>query len=154
MILYRFSYPKFAGDLSGNGAKLCGGRWNPVGIAVTYSSGHISLALLEMLANTGTLEELQSVQLVEIDVPDHTGVQEIRLSGLKKNWQADFDYTQWMGQAILNAGKDLLVKCPSAIIPAEHNYLINPRHPDFKKIRVSVSKDFNFDRRLFKQHMG
>jgi len=84
-------------------------------------------------------------------VPEHAGIQEIRLSGLKKNWQSDFDYTQWMGQAILNSGKNLLVKCPSAIIPAEHNYLINPLHPDFKKIRSSVAKDFQFDRRLFRQ---
>lgn len=149
MILYRFSHIKYAGELSGEGAKLRGGRWNPVGLPVVYTSESISLALLEILANSSTLEELQMIRLTEVEIPGTPDRHEIKVQNLKKNWQLDFDYTQWMGKEIMNSGRSLLVQCPSAIIPREKNYLINPAHPDFKKIKVSVS-DFYFDQRLFK----
>ena len=149
MILYRFAHKKYVDDLSGLGAKLHGGRWNPPGTAVTYTSSHISLAILEMLANAGTIEQLQQLRLVQIELPDTVSTYEIKLSGLKKHWQQDFDYTQWMGQEMLRAGKSLLIKCPSAIVPQEANYLINPDHPEFKKIRLADVADFYFDRRLF-----
>ena len=152
MILYRFSHIKYAGELSGEGAKLKGGRWNPVGLPVVYTSGNISLALLEILANATTLEELQMIRLTEIDIPGTPDSHEIKLQNLKKNWQQDFDYTQWMGQEIIRAGNSLIVQCPSAIVPREKNYLINPGHPDFKKIKVVVS-DFYFDERLFKSRV-
>jgi RES domain-containing protein len=55
-----------------------------------------------------------------------------------------------MGQEILGSKKALLIRCPSAIIQKETNYLINPLHPDFKKLQWSIVKDFYFDERLFK----
>jgi RES domain-containing protein len=152
MIVYRFAYPRFADDLSGTGARMRGGRWNPPGSPVTYTSEHISLALLEILANTGTLEELQAIKLVEIDIPSNISIHEIKPAALKKNWFADFDYTQWMGQEILRNGKAALIRCPSAIVQNEFNYLINPLHADFKKIRLKEVSDFYFDPRLFKQN--
>ncbi len=54
MTVYRFTHKKFAGELSGTGARLVGGRWNPVGVSVVYTSESISLALLEVLANIPT----------------------------------------------------------------------------------------------------
>jgi len=152
MIVYRFAHRKFAGELSGTGARLKGGRWNPPGIPVIYTSESISLALLEVLANAGTLQELQLLQLIEIDIPNIPDRQEIKLINLKKNWFYDFDYTQWMGQEILKTQKSVLLQCPSAIVHKEHNYLINPQHPDFKKIKLHHATDFYFDERLFKQH--
>lgn len=151
MIVYRFAHWKFAQELSGTGARLNGGRWNPPGIPVLYTSESISLALLEVLANACTLKELQLLQLMEIEIPNTSDRQEIKLPGLKKNWFTDFDYTQWMGQEILKTKKTVLLQCPSAIVHKEHNYLINPLHPDFKKIKLYASTDFYFDERLFKQ---
>lgn len=154
MIVYRFAHPKFALDLSGTGARLVGGRWNPAGIPVTYTSEHVSLALLEILANAGSLQELQAIHLVEIEIPDNVTLHEVKLSGLKKEWYRDFDYTQWMGQEILQNSKALLIKCPSAIVHSEHNFLINPLHPDFKKVRPVRAAGFYFDERLFKQQQA
>ena len=150
MIVYRFAHRKFAGELSGTGARLKGGRWNPPGMPVIYTSECISLALLEVLANAGTLEELQLLRLMEIEIPNTSERQEIKLPGLKKDWFHDFDYTQWMGQEILQTKKSVLLQCPSAIVHKEHNYLINPLHPDFKKIKLHTATDFYFDERLFK----
>lgn len=152
MILYRFCHRKFSHDISGTGARLKGGRWNPAGISVVYTSESISLALLEVLANAGTLNELQPIQLMEIDIPSQAIQQEIKLQGLKKEWYHDFDYTQWMGQEILRTNRSVLVRCPSAIVHREHNYLINPLHPDFKKIKVRTVTDFYFDERLFNSY--
>jgi RES domain-containing protein len=150
MNLYRFAHRKFAHELSGTGAKLKGGRWNPAGIPVLYTSESISLALLEVLVNAQTLEELQPMQLMEIIIPDNTESQEVKLQSLKKNWYSDIDYTQWMGKEIITTKKSLLCRCPSAIVHKEHNYLVNALHPDFKKIKLNRVTDFHFDERLFK----
>lgn len=150
MIVYRFAHPKFAHDLSGTGARLKGGRWNAAGTPVIYTSECISLALLEVLANAGTLEELQTIQLMEIEIPHNCAVHEIKPQSLKKNWYHDFDYTQWMGEEIFKTAKTLSLRCPSAIVQSEHNYLINPLHPDFKKIKLNSTTHFYFDERLFK----
>jgi len=136
MILHRFAHRKYAHDISGTGSKLKGGRWNSVGLAVVYSSERISLSLLEVLANANTLEELQMLQLTEIEVPDNVPLHEIRLSQLKKEWWKDFEYSQWLGSEILKENKALIIKCPSAIIESENNYLINPLHSSFKKINI------------------
>jgi RES domain-containing protein len=151
MIVYRFAHKKYAYDLSGTGAKLKGGRWNTAGIPVVYTSEHISLGLLEVLVNTGTLEELQSFQMIVIEIPDAVvSVHEVQIGKLKKEWYADFDYSQFLGSEILKSKKSLLIKCPSAVIHQEHNYLINPEHPDFKKANIKDKTDFFFDERLFK----
>jgi RES domain-containing protein len=150
MILHRFAHRKYAHDISGTGSKLKGGRWNSVGLAVVYSSERISLSLLEVLANANTLEELQMLQLTEIEVPDNVPLHEIRLSQLKKEWWKDFEYSQWLGSEILKENKALIIKCPSAIIESENNYLINPLHSSFKKINIKAVNDFRFDERLFK----
>lgn len=151
MILYRFTHRKYAQDLSGNGAKQFGGRWNLPGTPVIYTSEHRSLALLEILVNAGKLEDLQSLQLMEIHLPDQTELQEILLPKLKRNWNQDLAYTQWLGTELLLSAKTLLCSCPSSVIHQEKNYLINPLHPDCKKIRLLRSVDFYFDPRLFKQ---
>ncbi len=152
MILYRFAHKKFARDLSGNGARLYGGRWNPAGISVIYTSSSISLALLEVLANANALDELQSIQLMEIEIPDNSLSTEIKLQNLKKNWYLDFDYTQWLGKEIILTNKSLVCQCPSAIVHREYNFLINTQHMDFKKIKLLNSTDFYFDERLFNHH--
>jgi len=153
MIVYRFTHQKYADDISGTGAKIAGGRWNSPGYAVLYTSEHISLALLEVLVNAGTLDQLQAIKLLEIEIPTQMPAQEIKLSQLKKDWWADFDYTQWIGNEVIKTAASLFVKCPSAIVNTEHNILLNPAHPSFKKVKVKNKADFHFDERLFKTQM-
>ncbi len=66
MTVYRFANYKYASDISGTGAKIFGGRWNFEGWPVLYTSEHISLGLLEILANTDSITKLQEMRLVEI----------------------------------------------------------------------------------------
>ena len=149
MIVYRFCHKKYARELSGIGAKLKGGRWNPPGIAVLYTSASISLALLEILANAYSFDDLQMIQLMEIEIPNHLSRHEITLENLKKEWYHDIDYTQWLGKEILLSQKALLCSCPSAIVHKEQNYLINTSHPDCKRIKLLHTENFYFDERLF-----
>lgn len=150
MIVYRVSKKIYANDISGIGAKLYGGRWNPAGMPVVYTSEHIALGLLEILANANTLEDLQTLQLSEIEFPANALIEEIKNGQLKKDWWRDFDYTQWLGSQIIKNSGCLAVKCPSAIIEKESNYILNPGHVDFKKVKLKTVTDFRFDERLFK----
>ena len=150
MIVYHFSHARYAKDISGEGARLKGGRWNNKGIPALYTSEHISLGLLEVLANANTIEELQSIRLMAIEVPDNLKMQTITLQQLKKSWHYDFEYTQWLGSELLRENNAVILKYPSAVVQTEHNFIINPLHKDFKKIKLIDSSSFYFDERLLK----
>ncbi len=152
MIVYRIAHRKFAEDLSGTGARIRGGRWNPKGLPLLYTSEHISLAMLETLVNATSLEEIQSLRLMHIDIPArYNDSHIIKRTNLKKDWHFEFDYTQWKGKEIIRNKEVLFIQCPSAVVQDEHNYLINPLHPDFSHIKLSTVSEFNFDQRLFKK---
>lgn len=53
-----------------------------------------------------------------------------------------------IGDDWLQAGSQLALRIPSALIPEESNILLNPLHPDFSKIIISAPRDFSFDPRL------
>ncbi|MDB5232092.1 MAG: hypothetical protein JWN76_2897 [Chitinophagaceae bacterium] len=147
--LFRFSPAAFNEDISGDGARKFGGRWNSKGYPVVYTSTTISLALVELLIHAISADHIKSNHLLHIHLPEITA-QEIKLSSLKKNWVQDFEYTQFIGDGFLREKSSLLLKIPSAVIPSENNLLINPLHPDFKKIKQVSSESFVFDTRLFK----
>ena len=74
----------------------------------------------------------------------------IELSNLKNNWKDDFEYTRFIGDEFIKQNKSLLLQVPSSIIHEEFNYLANPLHADFKKIKIIKTKSFWPDERLFK----
>lgn len=152
MMVYRFTHNKYKEDLSGTGAKLYGGRWNEPGIAALYSSSTISLSLLEVLVNAYHLADLQSLALMKLEIPKSIEPSIQKLNTLKKGWYKDFTYSRYIGTQFLRSGNNLLLECPSAVIHEEMNYLINPAHKDFKKLKLITTDHFNFDERLFKSN--
>jgi RES domain-containing protein len=149
MTVYRFTKEIFSHDISGEGAKKWGGRWNSPGLAVVYTSCSISLSLLELLVYQSSYEEIQVNSLMKIGVPDIL-IQTISSNSLKRNWQHDIDYCRFIGNEFLQNNKSLMLKVPSAVIPEEYNILINPRHAAFKECSLISSGIFKFDTRLFK----
>jgi len=145
MIAYRISNTRYSDDISGTGAKLYGARWNSVGVPMLYTAEHISLAVLEMLVNTHFNDYNIALDLVYIQLPDAIPTTEIKLVKLKDNWQEDVAYTRFIG----DENNTPLLKVPSAIIKEEHNFLANPLHTDFKKIKIQQSISFWPDKRLF-----
>ncbi len=149
MITYRISNAAFSNDISGTGAKLMGSRWNSKGVPMLYTAQHISLAVLEMLVNTHFKDYKIALDLLYIDLPDQFALTAPGLKNLKADWKTDMGYTRYIGDEFVQQNRALILKVPSAVITAEYNYLVNPLHPDFKKIRLIKTKSFWPDERLF-----
>lgn len=149
MIIYRLVTGKYKDDLSGNGSKLYGGRWNSPGTAVLYTAENISLAVLEILVRADKYTIPVSYKLLKITIPDDADTIIITEAKLRKQWEDDLAYTQWMGDEIFKANESLILKVPSAIVPEENNYIINTGHKDFKKVKITDTDSFEFDKRLF-----
>jgi RES domain-containing protein len=149
MIVYRICNEKFKDDLSGNGAKLFGGRWNSKGFAMLYTSEHISLSALEMLVHNQFQDFAVPLSLLKIQLPIPTKIKEIKNYKLKENWHNDAGYTKFIGNEFVKSESDLFLKVPSAVVTEENNVLINPLHKDFKKVKIVEQKIFRTDKRFF-----
>ena len=149
MIVYRICNPLFSEDLSGNGAKIFGGRWNSKGVAMLYAAEHISLSVLEMLVHNQFTDFAIDLTLLHIAFADNINVKEVKNTKLKTDWVNDVEYTQFMGDQFVKAGTHAILKVPSAVIKEEHNFIINPLHADFKKIKIAQTVTFSTDKRLF-----
>ena len=148
MIIYRLATSEYAGDLSGEGAKIYGGRWNPVGVAGVYFSEFISLAILEILERAGRFTTPDTYTLLSIEIPAEA-VATVELKKLKKGWQQHVEYTRAIGEDFMKMKATLALKVPSAIVPQEHNFLLNPLHKDHKKIKIVDRELLQPDKRLF-----
>ncbi len=148
MILHRITTKPYINDLSGTGAMLYGGRWNKKGILMLYASESLSLAVLEVIANLSS-SKLKNLYCVELGFPDDLEIETIKR--LPKQWNL-FPYTGdtvKLGSRFVQHG-GLCLKVPSAIIPTEYNYLLNPLHDSFYKIRVIDARPFLLDQRFMK----
>lgn len=148
MIVYRLTNSKYKDDLSGYGAFLFGGRWNSKQTYALYATEHISLAVLEIVVNFDRIASplKPSYHLLEIELPDD--VASVSAKHMPKDWRNDYEYTRFIGDQFLNTKSHLSLKMPSAVIPEEHNFLINPSHPEFTKIKVVGQQEYGFDERL------
>ena len=147
MILYRLTAGRFAYDLSGEGAKIYGGRWNPVGLATIYMSEFISLSILEILVRADKYTSPANYTLLSLQIPE-TSLSIIEVKKLTADWQNHIEYTRWIGEEFLKTNQALTLKVPSAIVPQEHNFLVNPLHRDIKKVKLLSSELLELDKRL------
>lgn len=148
MIVYRLANSIFKDDLSGEGARLFGGRWNSLGNPMLYATEHISLAVLEVLVNKRTSELYNSsFHLLQIEIADDD-IRTISIDELKETWHQDMDYTRYIGDHFLKDPSLWVLKVPSAVIEEEHNFLINPFHKDFKKLKAISNNLYKFDYRI------
>ena len=152
MIVYRLAIEQYKDDLSGTGSKLYGGRWNAVGIPAVYSTENISLSVLEILVRADKDLLPPDYMLLKIDMPDNLPFTSITKSKLKQNWKEDLEYSRFIGSAFIKDNSALALKVPSAIVDEEHNFIINPFHPDFKRVKIKTYNKFVFDKRFFRIH--
>ena len=149
MTVYRICNPQFCEDLSGTGAKMFGGRWNSKGLAMLYTSEHISLAVLEMVVHNRFTDFAIDLNLLHIGIPDSISIKEVKNNKLKPGWINDFEYTQFMGDQFIKAGTHAILKVPSAVVKDEHNFIMNTLHADFKKVKITQTISLSTDKRLF-----
>lgn len=150
MRCYRIAHKKYAGFLSGEGARLFGGRWNTKGNSLIYTAQTSSLAILEMLVQRSV--QLVGVQyyLMTIEIPEKHIVKPILIKDLPLAWN---DYppntsSKEIGDRFIRQNKNLMLSIPSVVNPLECNYLINDHHPSFREVRLVGSKQILFDPRL------
>lgn len=150
MIVYRIVKEKYADELSGIGAATTGGRWNSKGIEVIYTSQSIALATLEVLVHLSKNLIPNDLMLLEIYIPDEIVPLTLKKEKLPNNWFVfpPLKITENIGNHFVQEQKSLILKVPSAIVKNEYNLLINPNHPDFKRVKVNYKEKFNFDPRL------
>jgi RES domain-containing protein len=148
MIVYRITNEAYKNDISGNGAALYGSRWNSKGIHLLYTSQFISLSILESLVHLKRNEIPVTQYLLHIEFPDEKKITEISFNKMKKNWHRESEYTQWIGDQFMQNKEGLVLKVPSAIVPQENNFLLNPLHAEFKKVKIISSELLQLDKRL------
>ena len=134
---------------TGEGARLYEGRWNSAGVAIVYTAASQSLAALEMVVHLESSELLDRYVVFEVGI-DESLVARVDPSQLPRNWRADPPSVKVreVGDAWARAGASVVLQVPSAILPAEHNFLLNPRHPDFRRLVIGKPSPFRFDPRL------
>ena len=147
MIVYRLAGLDYADDLSGEGAAIFGGRWNPVGSKALYTSQHISLCILEILVRSQPDIYPRGHQLITIEFPE-TSMLVITLPQLEAGWKKHIEYTQWIGEEFLNNNEFLILQVPSAIVERENNFIINPIHKLYNKVKILNIEPLDLDRRL------
>lgn len=139
-----------ANDLSGEGSKRAGGRWNDVGIPAVYTAANISLACLETVVHFD--DDLpMNRYLVRIDIPDDVWTASLTIDpATLTGWDAmppgktSIDAgSQWLA-----GGFSALLRVPSVIVPEEENIIINPLHGDAATITATTLRKWTYDPRL------
>jgi RES domain-containing protein len=147
MTVYRITTAEWSGQLcaSGNAA-----RWNSRGMYMIYTAESRALACLENLVHRSGEGDNRLYKVMLIDIPEAVKIESIDISKLKNNWFTieNYPYCQSIGNDWLQKQQSAILKVPSVVVKKEHNYLINPRHPDFKKIKLAATEDFDFDSRI------
>lgn len=143
-----------ADDLTGEGAKQTGGRWNKKGIPVLYTSRTRALACLETVVHLSGGGLPLNRYLVEIEIQDDvwTSAQVETVATLPVGWDAEpaSGTSINFGSNWLASGTSALLIVPSVIVHEEFNVLINPAHPDITKISAKKVRRWLYDPRLQK----
>lgn len=136
---------------TGEGARLNGGRWNSPGVPMIYAASTISLAILEMLVHLQSRDLLLKYVLIPVTFDDSL-VAEVGRKSLPRDWRASpvASEVQEIGDQWIAAHSSAVLRVPSAVVPTEANYLLNPNHPDFAEITVGEKQSIRLDPRLIK----
>jgi RES domain-containing protein len=145
-----------ADDLTGEGPRRAGARWNFKGTPTVYASYHLATAVLETLVHVGNRAQPADRYVVTIDVDEahlndsRAGFLEVRLEDLPARWNENpvNPVSQSFGAELFKAGR-LGFATPSTIVHEELNLVLNPLHPAFKRaVKAQIIRSFAFDPRL------
>lgn len=136
--------------LDGEGARRFGGRWNPPGVPVVYTAGSLALAILELLVQVEVDVLPGDLMALPVEVPDAIRIRRLRSAQLPGDWAA---YpapasVQAVGAAWARDADTAVLAVPSAVVPQEWNYLLNPAHRDMRGIRAGRPERLRLDARL------
>jgi RES domain-containing protein len=152
MNVFRLTRKKYSKDFSGKGASLSGNRWNSKGTEIIYCAGSRALAMAEVAVHLNLSLIPNDFLMIEISIPDAIAIHRIKINKLPVNWDLfpHISLTQKIGDEFITENKFCVMEVPSAVVKGDTNFLINPFHSDFSKIKILNSSPFPFDKRLFK----
>ena len=127
-------------DLTGEGARQWGGRWNRRGRPVVYLAEHPALAVLEVLVHLDVALEMLP--------DDYVLARALLPEGSTTTIAAMPDNPLEAGAAWLLAGATAVLRVPSVLVPHAWNVLLNPAHADAAEARIAAEEPFRFDPRL------
>lgn len=151
MRLFRLCRRPFSRNpLDGRGGLFASGRWHTPRRLVCYASDSLALASLEILVHCEPDLIPTDLIAVEINVPNSVAIAELSARALPRSWRR---YPapaslQRLGNEWLDRNSACVLRVPSALVPSESNFLINPARPDARKLRVVRKAPFQFDPRL------
>ena len=148
MHCFRIVKPAFASSaLSGEGARLYGGRWNPAGWRCVYTAESRALAVLELLVHLTGQSRSLNFRLLTLEVDDDSIA---HVKHVPEGWAAQpaGKASQSIGLNWLQSKKTLALKVPSVLVPEESNLLLNPEATGFDGIRITEEREFRLSPRL------
>jgi RES domain-containing protein len=153
VMVWRICRAKYAAAaLSGAGGLRYGARWHWKGTRIVYTAGSLSLAALEYFVNLAAGPIAEPLAAIPVEIPESVKVVSVGTEQLPENWRAHPipAQTRRVGSEWVEGGRSAVLAVPSVVIPSERNYLLNPAHSEFKKIRVGKPERFGFDSRMWK----
>jgi len=150
--VYRIAKTQYIYDLTGIGARLYGGRWNPKGIGMVYTAESRALATVEYLVHVPLSIVPHDLSMATLDIPDWITSKTIATGDLPANWR---DYPAPPALADLGmqwalSRETLLLRMPSAVVAQAWNVLINPLHPNMPHVTIGEVELYHFDPRLLR----
>ena len=94
--------------------------------------------------------------MIPAQVPDAVAIERIEARSLPAGWRSmhHLETLREIGAEWARSRRSAVLAVPSAVIPAETNFLLNPLHPEFRRIRLGKPVPFRLDPRLFAKHDG
>ena len=135
---------------TGAGGLYAAGRWNHPGVPIVYTSTSRALAALEFFVNLEPSDAPDDLLIAEASVPDER-IELLDQKLLPSTWRSLNNKTcRDLGSVWATSARSLALKVPSAVVDGDSNLLLNPRHSDFSRVRLSPSKPFRYDPRMFR----
>jgi len=148
---WRLTEQTYADEIfGGEGPRLHGARWNSPGYRVVYTSATVTLAMLEVMVNAARRKLLEFFVVASCTF-DESLVTHVDLEELPANWRDPEppEELRMIGDEWIRSERSAVLCVPSVIVDYERNYLLNPVHSDFKRIKLSPPQPFRFNLRLF-----
>ncbi len=148
MLLYRIADDRYASDLNGTGGLYAPGRWHRRETAILYLTERVSLAKLEVLANSPGLPTGRA--LITVELPDSSSMRQVELTDLPPDWYKwpYLDELADIAEQWIRERKYWIMRVPTAQSFSEYNYLLNPLHPEHQSLKIISIEPHPFDSRL------
>lgn len=117
-----------------------------------FTSATLSLAALERFVNTDPDLEPDELVAIAVDIASTVAIETITVGNLPPDWRTypPPSALAEIGERWIRTSTSAVLSVPSAVIPNERNFILNPEHPDFGKLTIHPAEPFRFDPRMWK----